>query len=614
MFDLNKAIEDAKKGVETAKKGVETTKRAVAAAKDAFEKAEDEADEQQKAPKVEAKADSKTEKASKTPRHSKEAKTSKGAEKSEQEAEQTLIPEIKVPERNYRVAAILAALLGFIGAHCIYLNRKLELIGHIVALFIAGWLANVMNSNMPIMLVCLVSIIEAIVFILTKSTDSLFTTNSKDIGRKIKEQLKKDESQSANGKGSLTDIAMLFGALVMAWAVLSAGISPSNAATQKVEPETKSAATTKAASTVAASTAAAVVPATTEPVALEDMEVTFIDVGQGDATLVKLPDGKVLLVDGGPDIEAKQIKTLLDVQGIKTIDYAVITHGDIDHITGMSEILDNYDVSEFYAPKVTQSTDSYLNLLEKVQEKSIDAHAAWAGDVIDEGDGFSVKVLSPEDGQTYNESNDWSAVLLLTYKDTKILLTGDAPKEVLKNLNIGEIDLLKVAHHGSDTGTDTELVNNLKPTDAVISYALANEYGHPVQSVINALIGVKLYGTAVNGNITAVSNGLSVEVKTEKEGTVTAPVTETEEQAQAEAEAEAAAAEAAAAEATAAAEAQAQQQAAPVQTEKTVVITPTGAKYHNRGCRTLSRSKTLTELTVSEAQARGYEACGVCNP
>lgn len=374
--------------------------------------------------------------------------------------------------------------------------------------------------------------------------------------------------------------------------------------------------TTEAATTEVVTPEAATIEAVTPE--LEDLEVVFIDVGQGDATLVKLPDGQVMLVDAGPDIEAKAVETVLENKGIKTIDYAVITHGDTDHITGMPEILDSYEVDEFYAPKVTQSTDSYINLLEKVQEKGINAHAAWKGDVIVEGDGFSVEVLSPEDGQTFDDSNDWSAVLLLAYKDTKILLTGDAPKEVLKNLELSDVDLLKVAHHGSDTGTDTELVEKLQPTDAVISYALVNEYGHPTQSVLDALIGVRVYGTGANGNITATSDGLSIVVKTEKEGTVSAPITETEAQAEEEAAAEAAAAEAAAAEAAAQAQAESEAAAAesqaeqPTQSEVTVVVTPTGAKYHHRGCRTLSRSKTLTELTISEAEARGYDPCGVC--
>lgn len=348
---------------------------------------------------------------------------------------------------------------------------------------------------------------------------------------------------------------------------------------------------------------------------LSDLKATFIDVGQGDAALLQLPNGQTLLVDAGPDATAKAVKEALAANGISKIDYVVATHPDTDHIAGMSEVLANYKVGQFYTAQVTQTTDSYLELLQAVKDKGIEAHAAWAGNTLVGGDDWSVKILSPAEMTAYSESNDWSVVLLVTYKNTSVLLTGDAPKEILKGLDVGKVDLLKVSHHGSDTGTDTDLASALSPQYAVISYAEGNEYGHPTQAVLDALSGVTVYGTGVNGAVTAVSDGTKVTVSAEKSGAVVAGAVAVAAEEQAASEEQPVAEEQTVAEEAPAEDTQAQQTAqSNAAAEKTVVVTPSGKKYHNRGCRTLKKSKTLTELTVSEAQAQGYGACGVCNP
>lgn len=351
----------------------------------------------------------------------------------------------------------------------------------------------------------------------------------------------------------------------------------------------------------ATGTAQTTVPATTESTAETDLEVSIIDVGQGDATLVKLPNGKTILVDAGPDVQASAVENELSKRGIDKIDYLIATHVDSDHIAGMSAIVSNHEIGEFLAPQSTHTTDSYLDLLQAVQNKGIATNAAWAGDVIAYGSDFSVKILSPTEGQTYTESNDWSVVLLITYGNTKMLLTGDAPKEVLKGLNVGKIDVLKVSHHGSDTGTDSELISALSPKYALISYGVENEYGHPYQSVLDALSSATVYGTGANGTIRLASDGSTFTVAPEKNGAVAAPDADATDSAPAE--------EAVQQDSTPAADS-----AAAPQAEQTVVVTPSGSKYHRPGCRTLSRSHSLTEMTEDQAIASGYQPCHVCNP
>ena len=350
----------------------------------------------------------------------------------------------------------------------------------------------------------------------------------------------------------------------------------------------------------------------------QNLEISFIDVGQGDAALVVLPDGKTMLVDAGPDVEAKAVKNELETKGITSIDFLVATHADSDHIAGMQEIVNGYSFDEFIAPKTTHTTDSYLDLLTAIKAKDKKATAALAGDVLDYSDDFSVRILSPAEDQSYSESNDWSVVLLITYKDRTVLLTGDASTEVLNGLNCSDVDVLKVSHHGSDTGTDAALVKKLNPKYAIISYAPTNDYGHPAQSVLDALAGVEVCGTGVNGTIRLTSDGKTIDIKSEKSGVVEAPKQQGTESETSSGQEEASTADGATeaqgqnqtqAQTQEQAQAETQQQA---QQSRTVVITPTGSKYHQRGCRTLSRSKSLTEMTEEQAQAQGYTACLVC--
>lgn len=378
-------------------------------------------------------------------------------------------------------------------------------------------------------------------------------------------------------------------------ALLACGLITSTTAPYQKTKDEPAATTSQAISeTVAA--------ATDEAPVEQDIEVSFIDVGQGDAVFLRLPNGKTMLVDAGPDASATAVEQELTKQGVDKIDYLIATHADSDHISGMAEVASNHEVGEFLAPQSTHTTDTFLSLLQTIKDKGITSHAAWAGDVLAYGDDFSVRILSPVEGQNYTESNDWSVVLLVTYGNTKLLLTGDAPKEILKNLDVGPVDVLKVSHHGSDTGTDADLISMLSPKYAVISYGIGNEYGHPTQGVLDALGSAAVYGTGVNGTIRMASDGSSYEVNAEKEGAVVSPAAETPETA-------------AQSEAAPQAEAPAAADPAPQadQSEETVLVTPKGHKYHRPGCRYTS-GKSCTELTKSQAQAQGYEPCSKCNP
>lgn len=350
---------------------------------------------------------------------------------------------------------------------------------------------------------------------------------------------------------------------------------------------------------------------------LGDMTATFIDVGQGDSTLVTLPDGKVMLIDAGEASASQNVLDALEAADVDDIDYLVATHPHADHIGGMEAVLDTYDVDEVWMPDAPDTTETYEGFLDAVDAEGCSVEKAVAGEeIVGEDAGYTVDVLAPSDDVDSEDMNDYSAIVKVTYGDTALLFTGDASAQEIVDANPGHVDVLKAAHHGSETGTNAEVMTETTPEFVVMSYAEGNSYGHPDQSALDAVsaAGATAYSTAANGNVTATSDGEQVSVETEKNGTIVAGVS-AEERAQQEAEAQAQAEAEAQAQAEAEAEAQAQQQQQQAEPqEDMVVITQSGKKYHRPGCRTLSRSKNTSTVTRSEAEAMGLGPCGVCNP
>lgn len=339
---------------------------------------------------------------------------------------------------------------------------------------------------------------------------------------------------------------------------------------------------------------------------LSDMTVTFIDVAQGDAALVELPDRKTMLIDAGEASASQQVLDTLEAAAVDRIDYLVASHPHADHIGGMEAVLDAYDVTEIWAPDAPDSTDTYAGFLDAVEAKDLTINAAEAGTtIVDDNAGYEVELLAPAEDVESDDMNDYSAIVRIVYGDTALLFTGDASASEIVAADPGDVDVLKAAHHGSETGTNGAVMNETAPESVVLSYAEGNSYGHPDQSVLDAIsaAGATAYSTAAHGDITCVSDGNTVAISTERAGEIVAGMT-AEERAAAEAQAEAAAK----AEAEAEAQAQAQQQ------EDTVVITQSGSKYHRPGCRTLNRSKNTSTVTRPDAESRGLGPCGVCHP
>lgn len=258
-----------------------------------------------------------------------------------------------------------------------------------------------------------------------------------------------------------------------------------------------------------------------------NVTIKFIDVGQGEAILIALPE-KTMLIDAGPTGSAPKIAQVLQELGRDKIDYLVATHPDEDHIGGMADVISSTQIGTIYAPNKTNNTATYRKFLTAIQNNNLQITLAEAGTIIDQTDSYKLEILWPKKDANFPETNDYSIIIKLTVGNKMFLFTGDAPTSAILDSNPGHIDVLKVSHHGSRTGTTEQLVRKLSPTYAVVSYAVDNSYGHPMQSVLNALhkYSVEVWGTGANGIITITCDGTNIDISGEKSGTVVAPTSQ----------------------------------------------------------------------------------------
>lgn len=245
------------------------------------------------------------------------------------------------------------------------------------------------------------------------------------------------------------------------------------------------------------------------------LAVSYIDVGQGDSTFILFPGGKTALIDAGEANYADRVISYLEKKGCQTIDYLICTHPHSDHIGGMKQVLETFSVGEVYMPKVSHTSRTYENLLQTIKRKGLSIKVAKAGVVIEPEAGVVITMAAPV-LEEYEELNDYSAVIHLSYGDTSFLFTGDA--EVLSEgdmLQSGQplaADVLKVGHHGSSTSTSEEFLRTVSPRYAVISCGEGNSYGHPHREILQLLQewNVKLYRTDYDGTVVAYSDGKNI--------------------------------------------------------------------------------------------------------
>jgi competence protein ComEC len=244
------------------------------------------------------------------------------------------------------------------------------------------------------------------------------------------------------------------------------------------------------------------------------LEVAFLNIGQGDAILITSPVGNQLLIDGGPDgsvlRELSKVMKLFD----RKIDVMLASHPDRDHINGLPDVLERYEVKHFIHSGVTSTSQIDDALMEDIVKENAKIHLARRGMQVDLGGGVVGEILFPDRNPEGMDTNDASVILRLVYGSNCFLFTGDSSTKIEQYLvemydNKIQCDVLKVGHHGSRTSTGAEFLHFVKPSIGVISAGKGNSYGHPHAEVIKNLqdASTTVFSTIEMGIITILSDG-----------------------------------------------------------------------------------------------------------
>lgn len=247
------------------------------------------------------------------------------------------------------------------------------------------------------------------------------------------------------------------------------------------------------------------------------LEVSFLDVGQGDAILIQTPDGFEMLVDGGRDTTVLRRLGEELSSFDKEIDVVVATHPDLDHIAGLVDVLVRYEVGTVVMTENEGDSSAAAAFTAAAPEEDAEIILADAGQVFQLGASTSVQVFAPTGDESKLESNTASIVLRVVYGNTSFMLTGDAPQEIENYLvaTYGsqlDSDVLKLGHHGSKTSTSEAWLDTVSPRFAVVSAGIDNRYGHPHQEVMQRVFkrNIETSHTGTDGTVTFYSDGVTV--------------------------------------------------------------------------------------------------------
>lgn len=247
--------------------------------------------------------------------------------------------------------------------------------------------------------------------------------------------------------------------------------------------------------------------------------VYFVDVGQADCILVSTQDHN-MLIDAGNNEDGDKLVDYFNSLGIKKFDYVFGTHAHEDHIGGMDNIIDNFEIDDFYMPDVVSSSRTFEDVILALEEKKLVFQTPNVGEQFYLADAI-VKVLYV--GDEDSDLNDTSIVLKLSYGNNSFLLTGDATANVEKKLLNSDIkaDVLKIGHHGSQYSSSIDFLEKVNPKYAIIQVGEGNVYDHPKIETLNKLnnLKIRVYRTDLNGTIIAKSDGKEITFSTKETDT-----------------------------------------------------------------------------------------------
>ena len=321
-----------------------------------------------------------------------------------------------------------------------------------------------------------------------------------------------------------------------------------------------------------------------------NFSVTFIDVGQGDSSLICC-DGEYMLIDGGDVSASSTMYTYLKDREIDTLKVLVATHRDADHIGGLAGALNYAHAETAYCSTTSYTSKAFQNTVKYLEQGGAEFEVPNVGDTFNIGSA-TVTVLGPT--KEYTDPNNNSIVLRVEYGDTTFLFTGDMEQTAEEDLlNSGadvKADVLKVGHHGSSTSTSYRFLREVEPTYAVISCGQYNSYGHPHEETLSKLrdADVTVYRTDLQGDITCRSDGKALTWETAKSAT-------SEELNPTIADGSG--------------------QMSTGSSEETYIGNINSQTFHTPTCKNLPKeSNRITFSSREEAVNAGYHPCGTCKP
>lgn len=324
------------------------------------------------------------------------------------------------------------------------------------------------------------------------------------------------------------------------------------------------------------------------------LEVHYIDVGQGDATLIKC-GSHAMLIDGGNNNKGTTVQLYLKKQGVESLDYVIGTHPDADHIGGLDVIVYKYNCDTVIMPDYEKDTKTYQELVDVIHDKNMKITYPVVGEQYALGEA-KFTIIAPNSNSYGGNANDYSVAILLEYGKNRFLFTGDAEEasemEMLSNGIELSADVYKVAHHGSRSASTQEFLNAVHPKYAVISCGEGNSYGHPHAEVLNRLrsMGVEVFRTDEQGSIIASSDGENINWNcSATDSWQSGEQTESD-----------------------------RENAANVTEQTTYVLNTNTKKFHRETCGSVSQIKEenfqKVQMSREELEQSGYSPCKNCNP